>query len=100
MLEINLQAKFRLNEEFVLHQIEELDKYWLFNIVTGDIFKLNDVSMFILQGLRECKSYESLVFDLLQQFDVEEDMVKYDILEILHKFLNKKIISQVEGEKS
>jgi hypothetical protein len=98
MLEMNLQAKFKLNDEFVLHQIEELDKYWLFNIETGDIFKLNDVSMFILQGLREGKSFGSLVSRLLQQFDVMEDRAQKDVQKILLKFIDEKIISEVEGE--
>lgn len=98
MLEINPQARFKINEEFVLHQIEELDKYWLFNIVSGDIFKLNDVSMFILQGLREGKSYESLVSGLLQQFDVMEDRAQQDVKNILFKFLKEKIISQAEED--
>jgi hypothetical protein len=98
MLEIKPQDRFKLNEEFVIHQIEELDKYWLFNIITGDIFKLNDVSMSILQGLREGKSYESLVSGLLQQFDVMEDRAKQDVQKILLQFLNEKIISQVEGD--
>lgn len=98
MLEINPQTKFKMNDEFVLHQIEELDKYWLFNIVTGDIFKLNDVSMFILQGLRKGKSFESLVSGLLQQYDVSEDRAQKDVQKILSKFTSEKIISQMEED--
>lgn len=98
MLEINPLARYKLNEDFVLHQIEELDKYWLFNIVTGDIFKLNDVSMFILQGLRQDKSFGSLVSGLLQQYDVSENRAQKDVHKILLKFKNEKIISMAEGD--
>jgi len=98
MLEINLQSKFKLNEEFILHQIEELDKYWLFNIVNGDIFNLNDVSMFILQKISEGNNFESLVFELLQQFDVDNDRAHNDLQRILQKLFHEKIISQIKED--
>ncbi len=98
MLEINPQSKFKLNEEFILHQIEELDKYWLFNIVNGDIFNLNDVSMFILQMITEGNNFESLVFELLQQFDVEKNRAQNDLQRILQELLHEKIISQIKED--
>ncbi|HAG11394.1 MAG TPA: hypothetical protein DCK76_08460 [Desulfotomaculum sp.] len=98
MLEIKPQSKFKLNEDFILHQIEELDKYWLFNIVNGDIFNLNDVSMFILQKISEGNNFESLVFKLLQQFDVDENRAQNDLQKILRQLFHEKIISQIKED--
>lgn len=94
MLEIKEDTKFRINEGFVLHQVEELDKYWLFDIKTGDIFNLNEVSSYILQKLNEPVSFTSLVLDVLDRFEVEEDTVRHDVTDTLEELLNEDIISK------
>ena len=98
MLEVNEQTKFKLNEGFVLHQVEELGKYWLFNIKTGDVFNLNEVSSYILQKLSNSVSVTSLVLDIMQNFEAEEEVIRQDVKETLEQLLNDGIISQDEGE--
>ena len=98
MLEINPQSKFIMSSEYVLHQIEELEKYWLFNITTGDIFKLNAVSMCIMQNLHKTTSYLALVEILLQQFEVDEDTARRDVKEVLVNLMSEGIITEEKGE--
>ncbi len=94
MLEINPYNKYKLNAGLVLHQIEDLGKYWLFNIETGDIFRLNEVSMCILEDLREGATVERLVMKLLKVYEAEEDLVREDVREILSELLKEKIITE------
>lgn len=98
MLEVDDYAKFKLNEGFVLHQVEELDKYWLFNIKTGDIFNLNEVSSFILQKLNKPTTITVMISYILENFEAEEDTVKQDTVDTLEQLLNEGIISKEEGE--
>lgn len=94
MLEIDSYNKYKLNAGLVLHQIEALGKYWLFNIETGDIFRLNEVSMCILEDLREGATVENLVMKLLKVYEVEEDLARQDVREILSELLKEKIITE------
>lgn len=94
MLEINSYNKYKLNAGLVLHQIEDLGKYWLFNIETGDIFRLNEVSMCILEDLRDGATEENLVMKLLKVYEVEEDLARQDVREILSELLKEKIITE------
>jgi len=97
MLEMKATDRFQLNTDYVLHGIEELNKYWLFNIKTGDIYNLNDVSMQILENLKEGSPLDYIVTELCRQYAAEAAIIIEDVTEILCKLLEKNIIKKVEG---
>lgn len=96
MLEIKSNTEFKMNDNFILHQIREFDKFWLFNLHSGDIYNLNEVSMFILQILREKTTFDTLVSKTLEQYEVYRGVLCQDIQEILMHLLSEGIISKIE----
>lgn len=96
MLEINFTTEFKMNDNFVLHQISELEKYWLFNLHSGDIYILNEVSMFILQILREKTTFNIMVAKMLEHYEVDRTVLCQDVQEILDQLLSDGIILRIE----
>ena len=47
MLEINQNDSFILAESIFLQKISELEKYWVFNIDTGEHYSVNETSHWI-----------------------------------------------------
>ena len=53
MLEIRQDDIFSLSENIFLQKIIELEKYWVFNVDTGEHYSLNETSYWILELIAE-----------------------------------------------
>ncbi|MGO8714957.1 MAG: PqqD family protein [Smithella sp.] len=98
MLDIDQGERYKLKEEYVLHQIPDLNQYWLFNILNGEHYSLNEVSMFILQSLREGSTCDELAQRVLENYEVSNGEALDDVKEILAELLREKIIITDRGE--
>lgn len=98
MLEIKLADRFRLKDGFVLHQIPDLEKYWLFDLGSGDQYGLNEVGMFVLQLLRHGATFEELVCSTLERYRAANNEVEEDIKEFLVQLLLEGIILAEESD--
>lgn len=94
MLEINLKDTFALSDNIFLQRISELEKYWVFNIETGEHYSLNQTSYWILEKLAESSPAKTVLKDFIEHFDVDENQGKNDFVEIIKGFLNEGIIYQ------
>ena len=96
MLEINQNDSFILAENIFLQKITELEKYWVFNIDTGEHYTLNETSYWILEQIAEKLPAKNILKDFLGNFDVDENQGKNDFVEIVNGFLTEGIINRAE----
>jgi len=92
MLEINEDTNYCLSENIFLQKISELEKYWAFNIESGEHFSLNETSYWILEQIAEGLPIKSILENFLDTFDVDDEKGKTDFFEITKGFLNEAII--------
>lgn len=96
MLEINESDVFFLSDNIFLQKLEELGKYWVFNIETGEHYSLNETSYWILEQIALNLPIESILRDLVDTYDVDEEQGKNDLDETINKFLKEEIIKRRE----
>lgn len=96
MLEINEDDVYCLSENIFLHKISELEKYWAFNIDTGEHYSLNETSFWILERIAGTVPLKSILEEFLEAFNVDNKQGKNDFCEVITGFLNEGII---KGDK-
>lgn len=94
MLEINQEDIFTLSDNIFLQKIEELEKYWVFNIETGEHYSLNQTSYWILEQIAENLPIENILRRFIGTFDVNENQGRNDLDEIINKFLKEKLLKR------
>jgi hypothetical protein len=94
MLEINEADIFMLAENIFLQKITELDKYWVFNIDTGEHYSLNKTSYWILEHIPDNLPIKSILKNFLDVFDVDKNEGKDDFNKIVNDFLREGIIKR------
>ena len=94
MLEINEEDTFMLAENIFLQKINELDKYWVFNIDTGEHYSLNETSYWILEQITDNLPIKSILRNFLDVFDVDKNQGKDDFNKIVNDFLREGIIKR------
>jgi len=99
MLEINQDNTFILAENIFLQKISELDKYWVFNIDTGEHYTLNETSYWILEQIAESLPIRSIMKNFLGNFDVAKNQGKDDFNEIINNFIKEGIIRRREKDE-
>jgi len=96
MLEIKETDTFTLAENIFLQKIDELGKYWVFNIDTGEHYSLNKTSYWILEQIAGNSPVRNVLEDFLGNFDVDENQGREDFEEIIKGFLSEGIINRAE----
>ena len=94
MLEINEGDTFMLAENIFLQKINELDKYWVFNIDTGEHYSLNETSCWILEQITDNLPIKNILRNFLDVFDVDKNQGKDDFNKIVNDFLREGIIKR------
>ena len=96
MLEIDQNDTFILAENIFLQKITELEKYWVFNIDTGEHYTINETSYWILEQIAEDLPAKNILKNFLGNFDVDENQGKNDFREVINDFLTEGIIKRRE----
>ena len=96
MLEID--NVLQLKEEFLTYKLEVGDgMFWLFNIETGDSFKLNETSYHMLSLLDGSKSIGEIQECILDEYpDSNPDTILKDFEELLEKMAKENIFNEKE----
>ncbi len=94
MLDLNKEDVLVLAEDAAIHAIPELDKYWAFNMQTGDQYTLNETAHFILSHFGESTSVSMVLDHFLKEFDVSPEAGEKDCLEILEKYIDEGILKR------
>ncbi|MFH1954224.1 MAG: PqqD family protein [Pseudomonadota bacterium] len=92
MLEVNTNAVYSLAKNIFLYKIKELDKFWVFNIDSGDHYSLNETSFWVIEQINGISPLEVILGKFLDTFDVDNKQREKDFFEIVERFLNEGII--------
>lgn len=91
MLDIN--QHFVLSKTIVLRGLGE--KFWALDTSSGNQYKLNDVSYFILNSLRAPMSATQIVDAVLEEYEATREQVSIDCSCILQFAIENAIIKEV-----
>ncbi len=94
MLDLTREDILVLTVDAAIHAITELDKYWAFNVQTGDQYTLNETAHFVLSHFGEPTSVGTVLDHFMAEFDVLPRTGEKDVLEILSKYLNEGILTR------
>lgn len=70
----------RLSDNFVLREnfSSNEHKAYLFNVIDGDAFEINEVACFILKMLQDSKNKEEILKKLCSDFDIMKEQAEKD----------------------
>ena len=83
----NIDSKIKLVEEVAISKTGE--DAILLNLETGNYFELNEQALFIVENLKSFIRIESLLINMMEQFEVNEEVCKEDLFSFVSS-LNKK----------
>lgn len=72
------------------------DEVVMLDMASGFYFGLNSVASVIWQKMEEGISFEALINQLMEEFQVERDLCEKDTRELIDQLLEKNIIRIVE----
>lgn len=88
---------FTLSDYYMLHRGNEGEKdFFLFNVSTGKIFKLNETSFTILESFSENVSFSAVIDNLTKKFSVDKDILIKDLSSLMKKWIEIGVL--VENE--
>lgn len=84
-----------LNETVVLRGLA--DKFWALDTSSGNQYKLNEVSYFILNLLRTPATIEQVVDEILKEYTVPRERAVSDCSRVLQFAIEKNIVKEVKA---
>lgn len=92
---LDMNTILRLNAAIVLRGLG--GKYWALDTSSGNQYKLNDVSYFMLNLLRSPMSAEQMVDEILKEYAVAREQVVVDCSRVLQFAIEKEIVKEVSA---
>ncbi len=86
MLVIVKESNLQLDDSIVLHCIPELDKYWAFNIESGDQYTLNHSAFYLLSLFKDIKTVRTALIEFADYFGVNSNVAAEDCLPLLIEY--------------
>jgi len=92
MLDLRKEYVFELNKDIVIHSIPELDKYWVFNVNSGDHYEINESAYFLISHVDGKTNLENITSSFYDEYSVGTSIAENDVSEIIKQFLDSNII--------
>jgi hypothetical protein len=92
MLEVKRGDLLELNDDVVIHGIPELEKFWAFNLQTGDQYSLSETAYFLLTGFEEPGSIEMSANRLSTEYNISDEIAEQDCLDIISQYLEEGLL--------
>lgn len=84
---------FTLSDDYMLHRGNEGEKdFFLFNVSTGKIFKLNETSFTILESFSDNLSFSDVLDNLTRKFSVEKGILIKDLSGLMEKWTENGVL--------
>lgn len=99
MLVLSPKTTLSLNKGIVLHSLPEQDWYYAFSVVTGDQFRLNKTSFWILEEISNGIEWNVLKDNFLNTFEIPLEQAENDLKTLLDELFGQKIIRRDGNEK-
>jgi len=75
-----------------LSQLAINEEGFVFDPLTGESFTVNQTGLFILKELKEGKSQEEIVQDLVENFEVSKEEAERDLVDFIEKLRSYRLI--------
>lgn len=82
-----------LHQDIVLRGVGE--KYWALNVSTGNQYRLNEISYFILNIFRIPQKFSSVVDKVLNKYNVDKERLISDCGTVLQYAIKENILKEV-----
>lgn len=92
---LDMNRPLLLEDSIVLRGLG--DKYWALNTSSGNQYRLNDVSYFILNLLRIQMSTAQLVDEILREYEVTREQAVIDCGKLLQFAIENAIVKEVDN---
>lgn len=92
---LDMNSILCLSDTIVLRGLA--DKFWALDISSGNQYKLNDISYFILDFLRVSANVNLVVDEILKKYDVSKERAISDCLKLLEIAIKKEIVKEVKA---
>lgn len=99
MLALKPRTLLVLEAGIVLHSLPDQNWFYAFSVITGDHFRLNRTSFWVLEEINEGIEWTRLKDNYLATFDVAPEQGEADILQLLNELYEDKIIRRQENGK-
>jgi len=99
MLDLEPNVTLSLEEGIVLHSLPEQDWYYAFSVVTGDQFRLNKTSFWVLEEISIGIEWSVLKHNFLKTFEISLEQAENDLKTLLDELSSQKIIRRDGNEK-
>lgn len=92
---LDMSSILCLNETVVLRGLA--DKFWALDTSSGNQYKLNEISYFILNLLRSPTSVKQVVEEILKEYAVSREQAATDCSRVLQISVEKGIVKEVKA---
>lgn len=92
MLALETGVVLALAPDILIRSIPSHGIFYAFNVSTGDHFRLNRTSYWILQSIGEGIEWTELETRFLGTFEVAQEEAQTDLRDIVNKFLKEEIL--------
>ncbi len=100
MLALKSGETLTLEPGIVLHSLPQQDWYYSFSVITGDQFRLNRTSFWVLEAISNGIEWTRLRDSFLAAFEVSAKQGEADLLKLVNEMYEQKIIErQGHGEE-
>jgi len=90
---LDIDTELELHKNIVLRGIG--DKYWALDVSTGNQYRLNYVSFFVLELFRSPQTISQITEVVMKEYNVTRERVVEDCRKVLHFAVENKIIKEV-----
>ena len=94
MLALKSCETLALQPGIVLHSLPQQDWYYAFSVITGDQFRLNQTSFWVLEAISKGIEWVHLKEGFLTAFEVSAEQGEADLRKLLDELYEQKIIGR------
>jgi hypothetical protein len=92
MLAVNHDDILSLSEDVVLHGIPDLDKYWAFNLETGEQYSLSETAHSLLLKFKAPSNVEEALRSFAGEYEISFEIASTDCIDLIGEYLSEKIL--------
>ena len=100
MLALKSSVVLVLEPGIVLHSLPDQDWFYAFSVITGDQFRLNRTSFWVLENISTGTEWTRLRDDFFKTFKVPSEQGEADLRRLMSELCKEKIIRRVRNEKN
>ena len=99
MLALEFGNLLALESGIVLRSIQDQNRFYAFNVVTGEQFRLNRTSFWILEEISDGIEWTHLRTNYLATYDISPEQGEVDLIRVLSELYNHKVIRRRDNGK-